>query len=127
MAKKNKNLQPWLDYFDMLHNYEHLGLLELQVDKHEAYIAQSALHAMTPGDDAAEQLRNGALAETLHRLHAYAAFCAQQGDGYLALPFALHVIRDEPPNEHLYILLLTHRRSWRNLWRTSEYVEVIKV
>lgn len=121
--KKNKDLQPWLDYFDLLHNYEQRGLLELQVDKHECYVTQPALHAMSEGDDPAEQLRSGAIADTLRRLRAYAAFCAQQGEQYLASNFALHIVKDEPPHDLLFTLLLTKKRNW--LRREKEHIEVI--
>lgn len=122
---KHKDLQPWLDYFAMLHNYEQRGLLELHADKHEAYVTQPALHAMTPGDDPTEQLRTGAIADTLRRLRTYAAFCAQQGSGYFTWPFALHVVQDEPPHDLLYTMLITQQRSWRTAWQTREKIETI--
>ena len=40
---KRKFLQPWLDYFDMLHTYEQKGYLEVKPDKHEAFITRAAL------------------------------------------------------------------------------------
>ena len=120
---KHKDLQPWLDYFELLHNYEQRGLLELHADKHECYVTHAALHAITPGDDPAEQLRSGAIADTLRRLRTYAAFCAQQGDGYLTWPGALHVVQDEPPHDLLFTMLLTQQRSWYG--RRKETIEVI--
>ncbi len=125
MARKNKDLQPWLDYFDMLHTYEQRGLLELQADKHECYVTQPTLHAMTPGDNPSEQLRSRAIADTLRHLRTYAAFLAQQGNGYFTFPFALHVVQDEPPHDLLYTMLLTQERSWRTACRTREKIEVI--
>ena len=146
---KHKDLQPWLDYFELLHNYEQRGLLELHADKHECYVTQSALHAMTPGDDPAEQLRNGAIADTLRHLRTYAAYRWAPAVGqqhpvdindpdaeipiipieeltaYFSHPFALHVVQEEPPHDLLFTMLLTQQRSWRTAWRTREKIEVI--
>ena len=123
MAKKHKDLQPWLDYFDMLHTYEQKGLLELQPEKHEAYITLPALYTLTPGGDNPTTLPTQAIPDTVRRLRTYAAFCAQQGYDYLTHLFALHVVQDEPPHDLLLTLLLTRRRNWLRQWR--EEVEVI--
>lgn len=75
MAKR-KDLQPWLDYFDMLRTYKRKGFLEIpeqraqsgtrsdsdesqqcstenqaQLDRHEAYITRAALFTLTEYDD----------------------------------------------------------------------------
>ena len=108
---KNKDLQPWLEYFDMLRIYEYKGLLEVQPDKGEAYITLPALHAMSPGDDPMEQLKT-AIPESLRRIRTYAGRKSQQGKSFLKKPFALHVVKDEKPHDLLYTLLITSRRRW---------------
>ncbi len=125
MKKKHKDLQPWLDYFGMLQTYKQRGFLELLPEKHEAFITLPALLTMTPGGDSPTTLPPEAIPDTVRHIRAYAAFCAQQGDGYLTWPFALHVVQDEPPHDLLRTILLSPTRSWRTLWRTREKVEVI--
>ena len=68
---KHINLPPWLDYFVMRVSYEQNGLLEIQGEKHEAYVTRAALHAMTPGDDPVAQLYTGAVADTARRDRCY--------------------------------------------------------
>lgn len=125
MEKNHKDLQPWLDYFDLLQTYEHKGYLELQLDKHEAYVTQPALHAMSEGDDPQEQLRDGSITETVRRIQGYAAFRSTKGTAYMEPPFAIHVVQQEPPYDLLYTLLITHRKSWRTMWRRRDDIEVI--
>ena len=125
MAKNHKDLQPWLDYFDMLQTYEYKGYLEIQLDKHEAYVTQPALHAMTPGNDPQQQLQDGSIIVTVRRLRGYAAFRSTEGKDYLKQPFALNVVQQEPPHNLLYTLLITHHKSWRTLWRWRDDIEVI--
>ncbi len=125
MAKKHKDLQPWIDYFSMLQTYKQKGYLEVMPEKHEAYITRPALLTLTPGSDSPTTLTPEAIPDTVRRIRAYAAFCAQQGDGYLTWPFALHVVQDEPPHDLLHTILLSPTRSWRTLWCTREQVEVI--
>ena len=48
MTKKHKNLQPWLDYFDMLHTYEQKGYLQMEPQKHETYVTRAALLTLVP-------------------------------------------------------------------------------
>lgn len=125
MAKNHKDLQPWLDYFDMFRRYEQVGYLELYTERHEAYVTQPALHAMTPGNDPQQQLRDGSITETVRRLQCYAAFRSTEGNGYLKQPFALNVVQQEPPHDLLYTLLITRHKSWRTLWRWRDDIEVI--
>ena len=146
---KHRDLQPWLDYIELLHNYEQRGLLELHADKHECYVTQSALHAMTPGDDPAEQLCNGAIADTLRHLRTYAAYRWAPAVGqqhpvdindpdaeipvipieeltaYFSQPFATHIVKEDYPHDLLLTLLLQQKRSWRTAWRTVDTIEVI--
>lgn len=108
---KNKDLQPWLEYFDMLRMYEYKGLLEINTEKGEAFITLPALHAMSPGDDPMEQLKT-AIPASLRRIRTYAGWKSQQGSSFLDKPFALHVVKDEKPHDLLYTLLITSRRRW---------------
>lgn len=124
MTKNHKDLLPWLDYFDMLQTYENKGYLELQLDKHEAYVTLPALHAMSKGEDPQEQLRDGSITESVRHIQVYAAFRSTKGVMYMEPPFAIHVVHPEPPHDLLYTLLITHHESFRTgLWR--ENIEVI--
>ena len=40
---KHQDLQPWLDYFEMLQQYEAKGFLQTNPKEHEAYITRAAL------------------------------------------------------------------------------------
>lgn len=125
MKKKHKDLQPWLDYFDMLQQYERKGYLQMEPEKHEAYVTQTAIHAMSPGDDPQQQLMDGSIEQTVRCLKSYAAFLSTKGSEYMKQPFAIHVVRDEPPHDLLHTLLITPRRSWRTMWRRKDRIEVI--
>lgn len=122
---KRKNLQPWLDYFDMLHTYEQGGFLQMEAEKHEAYVTQPALFAMSKGDDPQQQLMDGSIIETVRSIHAYAAFRSTKGVEYMAHPFAIHVVKDGEPHDLFCTILITHHRSWRTLWGWRDHIEVI--
>lgn len=107
---KKTDLQPWLDYFEMLGANEKNGFLKIQEENHEAYVTCSALHAISEGTDPLEQLAGGAVADTLGRIRAYAGFKAQKGKAYLKENFALHVVKDDFPHDLIYTLLLSRRR-----------------
>ena len=107
---KKTNLQPWLDYFDMLHTYEESGFLQMEPEKHEAYVTQPALHAMSDGDDPTLQMRDGSIEKTVQRLRAYAGFRAQQGEQYLKQNFAVHVVQPDAPHDLMYTLFISRRR-----------------
>ena len=121
---KTTDLQPWLDYFDLLGTYERKGFLEVMPNKHEAYITQPARHALSEGDDPQEQISK-AIPETVLRIRAYAAWKSQEGQPYLKQNFALHVVEPEHPHDLLYTLLLTQTRRWIRLWRKTDSIEVI--
>ena len=125
MAKNHKDLQPWLDYFDMLQTYESKGYLELQLDKHEAYVTLPAIHAMSKGDNPQEQLRDGSIIETMRHIRCYAAFRSMNGTEYINPPFAIHVVQPEPPYDLLYTLLITRHKSLRTLMRWRDKIETI--
>lgn len=121
---RHKDLQPWLDYFELLRTYEQKGFLEMLPDKHEAYITQPALHAISDGD-VEEQLSSGTVLVTARRIRTYAAWKSQHGGDYLSHPFALHVVGEEFPHDLLYTLLLTRRRVWWKFGFKAEHIEVI--
>lgn len=124
MSKK-VNLQPWLDYFEMLQRYEEAGYLEVMVEKHEAYVTQPAVHAMSDGTNPMTQMLDGSILKTLRRLRAYAAFRSCSGNGYLDRPFALNVVSEESPHGPLYTLVISRQRRWWRLWLKGDVVETI--
>lgn len=123
--KKHKDLQPWLEYFEMLRRYKEKGLLHVQPDKHEAYVTEPALHTMTPGNDPQKQLRDGSIFRTVCRLRTYAAWLSTDGAAYTRQPFAVHVVRDEPPHDPIYTIVMERRRKWWRLWMLTDCIEVI--
>ena len=154
MAKKRTNLQPWLDYFKMLQQYEAKGFLEVKPQEHEAYITSAALLTLVGIDaenvqSAAISSQPKALADTLSRLRAYAAYRWAPAVGqqhpvdindpdaeipvipieeltaYFSQPFAVHVVKEDYPHDLLLTLLLQQKRSWRTAWRTVDTIEAI--
>jgi hypothetical protein len=162
MSKNSKHpdLTPWLDYFKMLQRYEQKGFLEIKPQEHEAYVTRAALLTLSPtpalpeGEgDAANNLplqggqRGAALADTLSRLRAYAAYrwapaVGQQHPAdindpdaeipvipieeltaYFSQPFAVHIVKEEYPHDLLLTLLLQQKRSWYG--RMKDVIEVI--
>ena len=122
--RKTVNIQPWLDYFDLLLAYRRRGLLEMQPEKNEAYITQPALHAMTVGDTPIHQSAK-AMTDTCLRLQAYAGYLSQQGPEYLLQPFAIHVVKDDGGHDPIYTILLSRKRRWWWPWRKTRHIEVI--
>lgn len=152
MAKKKTNLQPWLDYFKMLQQYEAKGFLEIKPQEHEAYITRAALLTLAGID--AEDVQSAAvpqklpnLADTLSRLRAYAAYRWAPAIGqqhpvdmndpdaeipvipieeltaYFSQPFVTHIVKEDYPHDLLLTLLLQQKRSWYG--RTKDTIEVI--
>ena len=147
---KRKSLQPWLDYFDLLHTYEQKGYLEVKPDKHEAYITRAALYTLSPtpplpgGEGVAADTH---VIETVRHIRAYTAYLSavsvgakypaeMSDEGVTAppiptselkecmdYPFALHIVKEEAPYDPLCTLLLTRKRNWLGIRR--ERVEVI--
>ena len=120
--KKHKDLQPWLDYFDMLRANVESGFLQMSVAKHEAFVTQPAIHAMSEGDDPEKQIEDGSVLQTAHRIFTYAAWLSGEGNGYRHKPFAVHVVKPDEPHDMIYTILFT--RVLRFL-RWEEKVEVI--
>ena len=154
MTKKKTNLQPWLDYFKMLQQYEQKGFLEVKPQEHEAYITRAALLTLAGIDvqdvqSAAISSQPEALADTLSRLRTYAAYRWAPAVGqqhpvdindpdaeipvipieeltvYFSQPFATHIVKEDYPHDLLLTLLLQQKRSWRTAWRTVDTIEVI--
>lgn len=120
--KKRKDLQPWVDYFEMLRVNVESGFLQMSVVKHEAFVTQPGIHAMSEGDDPAKQIEDGSIINTAHRIFTYAAWLSGEGIGYLHKPFAVHVVKPDEPHDMIYtIIFWTVSRFWR--WK--EKVEVI--
>jgi len=154
MAKKKTNLQPWLDYFKMLQQYEAKGFLQMNPKEHEAYVTRAALLTLAgiDADDvqsAAVPQKLSNLADILSRLRAYAAYRWAPAVGqqhpvdindpdaeipvipieeltaYLSQPFAVHIVKEDYPHDLLLTLLLQQKRSWRTAWRTVDTIETI--
>lgn len=152
MTKKRTNLQPWLDYFKMLQQYEAKGFLEVKPQEHEAYITRAALLTLAGIDaedvqSAATSSQPEALADTLTRIRTYAAYRWAPAVGqqhpvdmndpaaplpdileaeltaYLSQPFATHIVKEDYPHDLLLTLLLQQKRSW--LGRKKDVIEVI--
>lgn len=152
MAKKRTNLQPWLDYFKMLQQYETKGFLQMNPKEHEAYVTRVALLTLAGIDaedvqSAAISSQPEALAATLSRLRAYAAYRWAPAVGqqhpvdindpdaeipvipieeltaYFSQPFAVHIVKEEYPHDLLLTLLLTQKRAWYG--RRKETIEAI--
>ena len=120
--KKHKDLQPWVDYFDMLRANVESGFLQMSVAKHEAFVTQPCIHAMSEGDYPAKQIEDGSVLQTAHRIFAYAAWLSGEGDGYRHKPFAVHVVKPDELHDMIYTILFT---SVFRFFRWKEKVEVI--
>jgi len=130
LHRKQRDLQPWLDYFGMLQSHEQDGFLEMHPEKHEAYVTLPALlviagvtlptdgSAVTPG-----MLKQ--VAATVRRLRAYAGWRSCHGGSYLTYPFALHVVGDEEPHDLVSTFLLARCRRWWRLWMPHDSLELI--
>lgn len=139
--KKHTNLQPWLDYFGMLRQYEQKGFLQVKPQEHEAYITRAALLTLAGIDEQAVQYTAAvpqssagaalsaatrqlqAIPALIRRLRTYAAYLSTEGEAYLAQPFALHIVKEDYPHDLLLTVLLQQRRTWYG--RTKEHIEVI--
>ena len=128
---KTVNLQPWLDYFEMLHAYEQNGYLQMEAEKHEAYVTQSSLHTLsgekdTPPATTDDNIRRmQSYAAVIRRLCTYAGWQSREGKGYMKRPFAVHLVKDEHPHDLLCTILLERRRRWWSLWFMVDSFDVI--
>lgn len=132
---KNVDLQPWLDYFELLKSYEANGLLDISSDKCEAFITAPALCTLAPklasmgivNMDAYTFCRRIArdFPDLVLRIRAYTAWKSKDGGSYLQRSFSLHVVKDERPYDLIYTILLTRRRRWWWPWRRKNHFETI--
>lgn len=146
---KHKNLQPWLDYFQMLRRYEEKGFLELHPDKREAYITRAAL--LTLAQPSTPKLATQGLFQYLMYRCAHIEGVKYYDAAMLAAPegpasdkpswqteklmahasavvkeleagtFALHVVKEDPPHDLLSTIVLTPKKHW---WQRDK-IEVI--
>ena len=114
---KNKDLQPWLDYFAMLRTFELKGFLEVKPDRHEAFVTQAALLVLLGLDEselaeslADQQRLTAAATDFLQRIRGYAGFKSLKGEVYLEANFALHIVKDDQPHDLLCTILLTKEK-----------------
>ncbi len=130
---KHKDLQPWLDYFKMLHTYEQKGFLQIEAEKHEAYVTQPALYTLAGcsfsnrflGHDLSMVYVMRKVGHLVRRLRVYAAWKSQGGTGYDRYAFAVHVVKETEPHDLLHTIVLTSRRKWWKLWMWHDSFEVI--
>lgn len=115
-------MQPWVDYFEMLRANVESGFLQMSVAKHEAFVTQPAIHAMSEGDDPAKQIEDGSVLQTAHRIFTYAAWLSGEGDGYRHKPFAVHVVKADEPHDMIYTILFTRVLRF---FKWKEKVEII--
>lgn len=124
-GRKHKNLQPWLDYFKVLQQYQEKGFLEVKPKEHEAYITRAALYTLAGGDvnDNIKLLQE--VAKVVRHIRTYCGWRQQDGYAYLKEPFVLHVVKEEYPHDLVYTLHLSRRRVWWKLWMKTDRIEVI--
>lgn len=103
MAKKKTNLQPWLDYFKMLRQYEAKGFLEIKPQEHEAYVTRAALLTLVPEDvssfkfqDSSEPTDSKAAAAQLETLNLKLETCVSAIRAYAAYRWAPAVGQQHP-------------------------------
>lgn len=125
MSKKHQDLQPWLNYFKMLHTYETKGYLEVHPGKHEAYLTQPALFTLLPDGILSEKTDKGLVADLARRIRAYAGWKSQSGEAYLNECFALHIVKDAEPHDLMLTLLLKKPFPWFAHWPKTDRVEYI--
>ena len=120
--KKRKDVQPWVDYFEMLRANVESGFLQMSVVKQEAFVTQPGIHAMSEGDDPEKQIEDGSVLQTAHRIFTYAAWLSGEGNGYHHKSFAVHVVKDTEPHDMIYTILFTRVLRF---FKWKEKVEVI--
>jgi len=124
---KSKDMQPWLDYFEMLHAYENNGFLQVEEGKHEAYITQTALPSLSGFDTADDIFRQCmSLGKVVRHLRTYAGWKSTEGKEYLNRSFAVHVVQDNEPHDLICTVLLRRRRRWWSLWLRRDSFEVVE-
>lgn len=99
---KHQDLQPWLDYFKMLQQYEAKGFLEVKPQEHEAYITRAALLTLVPKvesfkfQDSSEPTDSKAAAAQLETLNLKLETCVSAIRAYAAYRSAPAVGQQHP-------------------------------
>ena len=135
---KHQDLQPWLDYFEMLQQYEAKGFLQTNPKEHEAYITRAALLTLANIDavdiqPVTSSLSDEKFIDLISILRAYAGWKAAAAapstishqPSYISAPFATHIVKEDYPHDLLLTLLLQRKRSWRTAWQTVDTIEAI--
>lgn len=130
---KTKDLQPWLDYFAMLRNYEQNGFLQIDAEKHEAYVTQPALYTLAGCSFSARELGMELnvprvatqVSHLVRRLRVYAAWKSQGAADYDRYAFAVHMVKPDEPHDLLHTIVLTTLRPWWKLWMRHDHFDVI--
>ena len=107
--ERGSDLKPWLAVFNMLRAYVRLDYLQIDVAKHEAYITQPAIHALSEGDSPKVQIENGGVVVTAGRIREYAAWLSGEGNGYRQANFAVHVVKHEEPHDLMYTFVFSRK------------------
>jgi len=130
---KHYNLQPWLDYFQMLLTYEEKGFLQVDAEKHEAYVTEPALYTLAACSFSARELGMGIdvphimtqVSNLIRRLRVYAAWKSQSAADYRRYAFAVNIVKDDGNHDPLHTIVLTTRRRWWKLWMRHDHFDVI--
>ena len=128
---RHKNLQPWIDYFQMLQTYEKKDLLRVDHGKHEAYVTLAALYTLAECEVVENPSRYQRAVNAMRiqrlvrRLRTYAAWLSTVGMEYLSYSFAVSVGKDNEPTDPLYTIVLSRKRRWWNLWIKGDCFDII--
>ena len=131
MAKR-KNLQPWLDYFQMLLNYEEKGLLNVDTKKNEAYVTLAALYTLAECKVVENPSRYQRMVNAMRilrlvrHLRTYAAWKSTVGKEYLSYLFSLNVVKDNDPHDPIYTIVLSRKRRRWKLRMKADMAEVVE-
>lgn len=133
LRKKYRDVQPWLDYFEMLQTYEKCGYLQTEPEKNEAYVTQPALYTLAGVDFSTRELGYDinmpyilkSVMYAVRRIRAYVGWQSQKGEVILSHPFAINVVTPDERHDPLFTILITSRRKWWKLWRWHDSIEVI--
>lgn len=80
---KKKNLQPWLEYFNVLRAYVQCGYLEVMPAQGEAYITEPALYALACADDTDSICeRASRIFSVVEKLKVYSCYLNASTEGY---------------------------------------------
>ncbi len=121
-SKSHADLKPWLGFFKMFCAYAKLGYLQMNVAKHEAYVTQPAIHALSEGCDPKKQIEEGSVIAIAGRVRNYAAWLSGEGKSYLQTSFAVHIVKPDEPHDLMCTIVFA--RALR-LFMWKDKVDVI--